>query len=387
MRRFFLFCSAVFCVAYAGQAIAAGYFTDVPDGVPYAQAINDWKEKGIVNGYADGTFGINHSLTRAEFIQLLVNAELPTKGEPCRPSQHFFDDVPAGSWYYQAVCFAKRKGIVQGYADTTFHPASNITFAEASKMIALAFAADTPASAPWYKSSIAYLSEQKAIPLGIGSADQWLTRGEAVEILWRLKEGRHDLPFATVAGILAAKCTWIRDNDAAGVDMERVKAAWLQWMNDIRATENLPAYDENRQLDRTAFLWSSTAAAKGAISHQRSGQTVYYDYPRMVGWFSALGLEFANEQRVTMTENIGWGYYACGQKNDCTEGIIAAIRTTFDFYLSEKTKNNRHHYDSIMNAHFHSIGVGIALDWATKKYFITTHYATSITSNPPPVCP
>lgn len=372
-------------VACAGSA-AASAFPDVPKGVPYAEAIEALKTKGIVGGYGDGSFRPNRTLNRAEFLKLLTTLQVDAKNAGCRPKERSFGDVPIRAWYAPSVCVAKKKGIVEGYRGGSFKPSEKITFGEAAKMIAIAFGQNPETATPWQKPYIEYLANQHAIPVALGSVDQNLTRGQAAEILWRLKEAKKELPSPSADKILAAKCDWIRDGDAKGMDMEEVRRTWLQWLNDARAQEDLPAYYEDRELDRTAFLWSSQAAAKGAISHKRPGQTAYYDYARITDWFHALGLDFQNDHRITFTENIGWGYYACAVK-DCTADLMRAVRSTFDIYMAEKEKKDRPHYNSVMNAYFREVGVGIALDPAAKQYYITTHYGTSITSDPAPVCP
>ena len=106
----------------------------------------------------------------------------------------------------------------------------------------------------------------------------------------------------------------------------------------------------------------------------------------MVKWFDALGLDFENDHRVTFTENIGWGVYSCTKK-DCTQDMIKAVRSTFDIYMAEKGEASSAHYNSIMNKYFNEVGIGIALRPDLKKYFLTIHYATKITSALPPVCP
>ncbi len=42
-------------------------FSDVEEGGWYEQAVHDMNLLGIINGYGDGTFGPENSVTRAEF--------------------------------------------------------------------------------------------------------------------------------------------------------------------------------------------------------------------------------------------------------------------------------------------------------------------------------
>jgi len=164
------------------------------------------------------------------------------------------------------------------------------------------------------------------------------------------------------------------------VDLAKVRTAWLSWYNAARKANGLPAYAYDPNLDRTATLWSDLAKQKGKIAHKRPGQTVYYDYQRMVSWFKTLGLTFPNVKGMTFVENIGWDYYGCSASSaDCTDQMIASIQHTYNFFIGEKNKKYRAHYDSIMGKQFKKIGLGLAVDSISKKYYLTVHYATAVT--------
>jgi len=47
------------------------YFTDVADGVWYAEAVNKMYEEGLIKGYGDGTFKPDEPVTRAEMAVLI----------------------------------------------------------------------------------------------------------------------------------------------------------------------------------------------------------------------------------------------------------------------------------------------------------------------------
>jgi uncharacterized protein YkwD len=163
------------------------------------------------------------------------------------------------------------------------------------------------------------------------------------------------------------------------VDLAKVRAAWLSWYNAARKKNGLGPYVYDPNLDRTATLWSDLARQKGSIAHKRPGQKVYYDYKRMVSWFKGLGLTFPNVKGLTFVENIGWDRYACSaSSSDCTDAMISSIQSTYNFFMGEKGKKYSPHYDSIMGKYFTKIGLGIAVDPVSKKYFLTVHYATAV---------
>lgn len=63
-----------------------------------------------------------------------------------------FSDVAAGSWYYKSVALIKQRGVIEGYPDGTFRPENNATRAECFsilyKLLNLGGEAPAPAPAP-----------------------------------------------------------------------------------------------------------------------------------------------------------------------------------------------------------------------------------------------
>ncbi len=168
---------------------------------------------------------------------------------------------------------------------------------------------------------------------------------------------------------------------SASVDMERVREAWLGWYNDYRASLGLSPYASDSTLDRTASNWSYYSVKRGTIDHKRAWQAPYYDYKAIESWFGNFGVTFKNVRGKTYTENIGWGRYSCS-KDDCTDDLVASIRSTFDFFMNEKGLAYRPHYNAIVNPEFTKMGMGIGIDAATKRYYLTAHFATELTSEP-----
>ncbi len=87
--------------------------------------------KGIVNGYEDGTFKPNNTVTRAEFVKMLTSAvNLSTTDV----SDVSFDDVSDADWYAKPVKLAAANGLVQGY-DGKFRPTEKILRQDAAIVI------------------------------------------------------------------------------------------------------------------------------------------------------------------------------------------------------------------------------------------------------------
>lgn len=103
-------------------------FSDVSDSAWYAAAVKTLASIGVVNGYTDGSFRPNRSVTRAEFVTMLVNLTGVTG------SKSTFTDV-SSHWAKTAILAAASQGWINGYAISDgkyeFRPNNNITRAEA----------------------------------------------------------------------------------------------------------------------------------------------------------------------------------------------------------------------------------------------------------------
>ncbi|MEI8230254.1 MAG: CAP domain-containing protein [Candidatus Peregrinibacteria bacterium] len=182
----------------------------------------------------------------------------------------------------------------------------------------------------------------------------------------------------------SSTCFSLTTDPPPHVDMARVRTNWLALNNRLRKRLKLQPYVLNDYLNETAMNWSAFAVKRGTIDHKRTPGSPYYDYPAIERWFADKGLEFANVQGKTFTENIGWGTYSC-TSGDCTAKLIAAMRSTYNFFLAEKQTNGPH-YRSLANNAFSEIGLGIAISPMQGRYYLTVHYGTKITNDPLAIC-
>lgn len=109
---------------------AAG-FRDVTGNSAQSTAIYRLNSLGIVNGYPDGTFGPNKTITRAEFAKIadyLAGLGSSVTGMQSTPSS--FKDLKTSDWFNGAVNLAASQGFVEGYPDGTFRPNRTVTQAE-----------------------------------------------------------------------------------------------------------------------------------------------------------------------------------------------------------------------------------------------------------------
>lgn len=103
-------------------------------------AIEILASKDILAGSLDGSFHPETQVTRAEFVSMLVRA-LELKADPNAASAVSFSDVPAGSWYEEAVKIATSRGLISGYASGIFAPDRPITRGEMAVVLSKALEA------------------------------------------------------------------------------------------------------------------------------------------------------------------------------------------------------------------------------------------------------
>ena len=106
------------------KGTAAG-MTDVLPGSYYAKAVAWAVENGITTGTAEGTFSPNATCTRAQAVTFLARAQNATA-----TGKTAFSDVPADSYFADAVAWAQANGVTTGTSETTFSPDNDCTRAQ-----------------------------------------------------------------------------------------------------------------------------------------------------------------------------------------------------------------------------------------------------------------
>ncbi len=127
--------AVILVLAGANAPAHAVSFVDVRPGDWYAPAVEALSNAGIINGRADGTFGPDDPVTRAEFAVLLVRSLglMPTGGHP-------FADFPHGVWFESSVAALYNAGLTTGLSATEYGPYRTISRQQAVTMTVRALA-------------------------------------------------------------------------------------------------------------------------------------------------------------------------------------------------------------------------------------------------------
>jgi N-acetylmuramoyl-L-alanine amidase len=132
-----------FSAASTGKAI----FADVPADHWAKREIEFLYERAIIQGYNDNgvmQFHPNENVTRAQAAKMIMKALGESEKKVTRAR---FNDVPPSHWAAGWIERAVEKGIFQGYKDGTFQPDAPLKRSQMSKIIAIAFKLPEPAVA------------------------------------------------------------------------------------------------------------------------------------------------------------------------------------------------------------------------------------------------
>lgn len=189
------------------------FFRDVFPHHWYCEAIDKAATAGYMNGVGNNRFAPEDLVTRGQLVTLLYRYADGQKDE--LRGTFPFTDVRSTSYYYEAIAWAYEAGIVNGYGDGRFCPEQTVTRQEMCKMIGAfleyrgkklpkgtgqaAGYKDADKIAPW---AVAYVESMTAagffqgdntgcfLPLGHA------TRGQAATVLIRLSNLESTLPNA-----------------------------------------------------------------------------------------------------------------------------------------------------------------------------------------------
>ena len=110
-------------------------FTDDEDQ-NYDEAIAVISEIGVVDGYPDGSFKPQGTLTRGAAAKIICNLILgPTTAGELHADTAPYKDVPTSNTFSGYIAYCAKEKIISGYADGTFRPSAGLTGYAFMKML------------------------------------------------------------------------------------------------------------------------------------------------------------------------------------------------------------------------------------------------------------
>ena len=192
---------------FSGVVMAKNY-PDVPARHKHFTAISALSEDGVVKGYTNGEFHPEGLINRAEAVKILIETHFDDNTISQSLNNHksknhwyvVFPDVKINEWFGSYVEVAFQNAIVEGYPDGQFKPGNNINFAEALKVILESYDVNLSQSqyknnkllfvnrGEWFEPYFTYAYDKNLINQNkFYHPGQLITRGEFVEIMYRLK--------------------------------------------------------------------------------------------------------------------------------------------------------------------------------------------------------
>lgn len=127
---------ATSAIVVVPTAHAAEGFSDVDMTKEYGAAVKDLAKRGIINGYADGTFKPFADVTRGQVAKILANLLALDTQNVMDPQ---FTDVKQSDEYYGAIAALANEGIATGFANGSFGVNQAITREQLASMLTSAF--------------------------------------------------------------------------------------------------------------------------------------------------------------------------------------------------------------------------------------------------------
>lgn len=175
-------------------------FPDVSNLDPLCPAVEFVKEKGIFEGYPDGTFGWNQVINRVETAKVVLEA-FDYKILEDEGTDLGYSDVERGAWYMKYLRTAQAYDIITGYPDLSMKPAQIVNRVELLKIFfktapieisacAIELYPDTPLdeSTSWYIPYICYTKTHNLMDPdedGNFNPSDGMLRGDVAELFYR----------------------------------------------------------------------------------------------------------------------------------------------------------------------------------------------------------
>ncbi len=106
------------------EKLPVGPFTDISSTYSWAaDAIDGLRIKGIIRGDGNGTYRPGSTITREEFLSILLNAY----GVDVKNGTTTFSDVDANAWYNDVIYTGVNLGIINGVGNNMFGTGQNIS--------------------------------------------------------------------------------------------------------------------------------------------------------------------------------------------------------------------------------------------------------------------
>ena len=180
----------------------AADFTD-SDDISYEEAAEVMSAIGVIEGFEDGSFDPDGTLTREQAAKLVTYMLLGTNADRLGVEGSTFKDVAATRWSASAIEYCASLGLIDGAGDGNFYPAGQLTANAFAKILLTA---------------IGYSSEKEQM-----TGPSWSVNVAALAIEVGLDNGIEDLSWTDV----------LSREEAAQMALNAIQAPLVAYENDV----------------------------------------------------------------------------------------------------------------------------------------------------------
>ena len=180
----------------------ASDFTDGSD-ITYEEAVDVMSAIGVIEGFEDGSFDPDGTLTREQAAKLVTFMLLGNNANNLGVEGSTFDDVAATRWSASAIEYCASLGLIDGAGDGNFYPAGQLTANAFAKILLTA---------------LGYSSEKEGM-----TGTSWSVNVAALAMEVGLDDGIENLSWNAV----------LTREEAAQMALNAIKAPLVAYENDV----------------------------------------------------------------------------------------------------------------------------------------------------------
>lgn len=328
----------VLAFACAFTMFAGAAFTDAAD-IEQAEAVEMLSALGVINGYTDGSFKPNDTISRAEAAKMIYTIRNGGNDDASAfEGKSVFTDVYAGHWAEGYINFCYTNGIINGKGNSKFAPDDKVTGTELAKMllICMGYQADKSGlTGTGYTQRTNALASQNGLYDSVSAAvTSAMPRQYAAQIMYN--------------ALKADTVTWSTDSNSyqktevTSLETRSVGNGNIQWVN---VTKNETMGKKWMGLDSVegtanANVLTSVKKEAGRDTYTlevgvMDGTTTTYtrvatDYSDLVGRDVVVMMKDGDKSKV-------YGVYAKQDSTVVASGFVGALKNVSD---SKKTELN-----------------------------------------------
>lgn len=154
--------------------------SDLQERIEYISSLE------IMTGYEDGSFLEDNPITRAEFTAVAIRLAGQSENAESLLYDGRFSDVSPDFWASGYIAIALNMGIVNGYTEGDFRPDNSVTYNEAVKMLVSLLGYTVPASMKggYPDGYMTVAHELNLIDFPISDAKSAITRGDVARLVY-----------------------------------------------------------------------------------------------------------------------------------------------------------------------------------------------------------